>query len=109
MVRIFIDCLSLLGIKKQDIKFGIKVFSDISVDESKKFWSQVLGISKSSISYVNILEGKKKGKLKYGMCRVRIVKGGPYLKLITSMIDLLKSEMIPAAVVQRIGRGFPKP
>ena len=109
MVRVFVDCLRVLGVKTEEIKFSIRVFDDISVNRAKHFWSQILEIPKTNVSYVNILPGKKEGKLKYGMCRVRVIKGGNYLKLVSSMIDLLKSEMIPAAVVQRIERGFPKP
>jgi hypothetical protein len=49
------------------------------------FWSSVTGVSKDKFVNVDILEGKKKGKLKYGMCRIRVTKGGNLLKYIQAI------------------------
>lgn len=58
------------------------------------------------ISNINILKGKKEGKLKFGMCRIGVKKGGKYFKLIISMINLLKSNY-KAAIVQWIEQDTP--
>jgi len=34
---------------------------------------------------VNVLDGKKNGKLIYGMCRIRITKGADVLKYIKAL------------------------
>lgn len=109
MIRALVESIALIGVKKDRLRFSLRVFEDAQVDKAKDFWSRVLDIPKSYINSVIVLSGKKEGKLKYGMCRIRIVKGGEHFKLMMSMIDLLKSEMVPAAVVQRIEQGFPKP
>jgi hypothetical protein len=53
-----------------------------------------LNLPVSQIRSVNILKGKKVGKLEYGMCRVRVTKGERHFKLIMSMIDLIKSHLL---------------
>ena len=40
---------------------------------------------------VDVLEGRKKGKLTYGMCRVRIRKGGLLLKEFSAIINHVKN------------------
>lgn len=107
MVRVFVECLSIVGIEKNTLKFSIRIYEDISKNKVLSFWSNVLEIPKSQIGSIDVLKGKKKGKLPNGMCRVRATKGGKSLKLVRSMIDLLKSEIIPAAVVQWIEQDTP--
>ncbi len=109
MIKIFFDSLELIGVKKDSIKIGIRLFDDIDKNEAIIFWAEVLGVSVRQISSIDVLHGKKKGKLLYGMCRIRVAKGGESFKLIMSIIERIKKEMISAAVVQRIERGTPKP
>jgi hypothetical protein len=59
-------------------------------------------LPKDFIKNINVIKGKKIGKLKYGMCRLRVKKVGRYFKLIISMIDLIKSGVQNVLVVQWI-------
>ena len=106
MIKIFVECLQVIGVKKFDLRITLRLYDDLSRQESVRFWSNLVGISPDRILGINILSGKKEGKLKYGMCRVRVTKGGPYFKLIMSMIDLIKSDF-NAAVVQWIEQRSP--
>ena len=52
----------------------------------------ITGLSKKTIALVEVIEGKKKGKLPYGMCRVRISSGIRERLLIQSAIQLIGKE-----------------
>lgn len=106
LIKVFVECLYSIGVIKEDLKVTLRVYEDSKIGDAKKFWSDLLKIPLDQISNVNVLKGKKKGKLKFGMCRVRVKKGGQYFKLIISMIDLLKSHY-NAAVVQWIEQDTP--
>lgn len=93
LIRIFVNCLLRLGINKDDLLMSVRIYEDLDPDKVKSFWAKNLGIKKSLIRSTNILKGKKLGKLKYGMCRVRVRKGAGYFKIIMSMIDLIRSEL----------------
>lgn len=94
LIQVFISCLEELGIKKSDLRISIRIYSNVDIDKAKKYWATVCGVSTTSIIYINVLNGKKTGKLPYGMCRVRITKGGKYFKLIMSMIEFIKLNAI---------------
>ena len=108
LVRVFVSCLRILGITNKQLKIRLRIFEDMNKQKVVAFWVKTLAVSKTDIASVEVLSGKKKGKLKYGMCRVRVKKSKDHFKFIMAMIDFIKSE-INAAVVQRIERGFPKP
>lgn len=93
LIRVTVSCLIDLGVSNDDIKFGLRLFEDINKSIAVKFWADKLGISPKRISYFEIKNGKKVGKLQYGMCRVRVKKGGKYFKIIMSMVDLIKSSV----------------
>ena len=93
LLRVFIECLLLIGVTRDMLRVTLRIFEDGSENEARKYWARALKIPENSILGVNILEGKKLGKLKYGMCRVRVTKGAPHFKLIMSMIELLKSKI----------------
>ncbi len=106
LIKTFVQCLYGIGVKKSDLRITLRLFEDIKIEEAKLFWANLLDIKVNEILGINIIHGKKVGKLKYGMCRVRVTKGGPHFKLIMSMIDLIKSDF-NAAVVQRIEQDTP--
>ena len=93
LVRVFVNCLMDLGIKKEDLLVSIRIYEDIDLEKAKLFWAKTIGIKQIYIRSVNILKGKKIGKLEYGMCRIRVKKGGKYFKILISMIDLIKSQI----------------
>ena len=93
LIRVFIACLREIGVKKDELRLSLRLYENIDIKSARKHWAKVCGVGESSISSVNILEGKKDGKLPFGMCRVRITKGGKSFKLIMSMIGFIKSEV----------------
>ncbi len=107
LVRVFVSCLRTLGITNDQLKITLRIFEDMDRKKVVTFWSQMLEMKRQHIASINVLKGKKKGKLQYGMCRVRVKKGKDHFKFILAMIDFIKSE-VNAAVVQRIEREFPK-
>lgn len=93
LIKTFVSCLYELGITKEQLRITIRIYEDMNKEKSIRYWANVLGVSEDKILNVNILHGKKNGKLEYGMCRVRVTKGEKYFKLILSMIDLIKSKI----------------
>ena len=64
------------------LRISIRLYEDLDRSKSLFFWSRVVGVPEEKFVNINILPGKKKGKLEYGMCRVRVAKGGDILKQI---------------------------
>ncbi len=86
LIRFYVDSLrKIFGIKNEDLKISIRVYEDINTDDALKFWSKLINLPQDSFQNIYILHGKKQGKLKYGMCRVRVAKGGDYLKQVTAI------------------------
>ncbi len=108
LIKAYVHCLKEFGVPERRFKFTLRIYQDINPKKAIAFWANILDILPSTISNVNVLYGKKVGKLQYGMCRVRVEKGAPYFKLLMSLIEKVRIE-IDAAVVQRIERGTPKP
>lgn len=87
MIRVFLFILrKFFDIKNDNMKISIRIFKDLNKKRCSNFWSKLVGFPKEKITF-NILEGSKKGKLKYGMCRIRIKKGGLLLKKFSAIID----------------------
>ncbi|MFA5770634.1 MAG: hypothetical protein WC894_04035 [Patescibacteria group bacterium] len=86
LIKVFINGLaSLFDVKKDDLKISIRIFEDLDKSECLNFWSTITGVPVNKFVRVNILKGKKKGKLNHGMCRVRVKKGGDLLKYILAL------------------------
>ncbi len=109
MVRVFIECLVEIGVRRKDLRISIRIYDDIDRFDAKKYWAGICGVDMEKILSINTIKGKKIGKLPYGMCRVRVTKGNEHFKLIMSMITFIKLQLIPASIVQRIEQGTPKP
>ena len=80
MIRVFTNILRCLDIPKERLRVTIRIYEDLNKEKCIDYWAKIVGIPPSKIVNVNIIKGKKIGKLKYGMCRIRIVKGGNMLK-----------------------------
>lgn len=91
MIRVVIACLKDLGIKDDELKISLRLFENIDKKKAISFWLHILSLPKGTIQKIDVISGKKIGKLEYGMCRLRVKKGGKYFKLIISMINLIKS------------------
>lgn len=83
MIKVFVDGLrDVLGVENERISVSIRVYEDMDINKCLDYWSYITGIKKEKFLGVNVLNGKKKGKLEFGMCRVRVLKGGDILKKI---------------------------
>ncbi|MBI4096103.1 MAG: helix-turn-helix domain-containing protein [Candidatus Levybacteria bacterium] len=102
LIRVFIGCLKdVFKIDKTKLRVSIRIYEDINKEKCLKFWSSVTGVRKENFVNVNILAGKKKGKLEYGMCRVRVTKGGDFLKMIKSINKVVADLIVPIAQMDR--------
>lgn len=93
LLKSFIICLKEMGVKKDELKVTVRIYEDLNRNSAVAYWAGIVGIPKKQILNVNVLRGKKSGKLKYGMCRVRIKKGGGYLKILQSLIKAIKIKL----------------
>ncbi|MBI3486115.1 hypothetical protein HY025_04205 [Candidatus Daviesbacteria bacterium] len=83
LISVFIQSLrEVFNLEDNKFFVNIRIYEDLDKEKCLDFWSKVVRIPKENIKGFNVLQGKKKGKLEYGMCRVRISKGGDILKKI---------------------------
>ena len=83
LIKIFLYCLrNIFQVKDEDLKISIRMYEDLDQNLCIKFWSGVVGFELKDRVSINVLKGKKIGKLKYGMCRVRVRKAGLIFKTI---------------------------
>ena len=88
MVRVFTSILrNIFGVKNEDFKISLRLYEDLDKNKCIKHWSDVLGFSLRERVSINILKGSKIGKLQFGMCRVRVRKGGFLLKKFSAITD----------------------
>jgi len=81
IIKIFVDGLrEIFDIPENKLRISVRTYEDLDRDKSLSFWSEVTRIPVEKFLSVNVLTGKKKGKLEYGMCRIRVLKGGDLLK-----------------------------
>ena len=85
------------------LSINLRIYEDLNQKKACNFWSKVVGVSQKRIMYVDILKGKKNGKLKYGMCRVRVIKGAYFLKLLNAIRSILKDDVSPRSLTERTG------
>lgn len=94
LIRVFISCIKEIGVNQNDLRVSIRIYDSINIDEAKKYWAKVCGVNIKNIINVNVLKGKKEGKLPFGMCRVRVTNGAKSFKLIISMIKFIKNQLV---------------
>lgn len=92
LIQTFIFCLGSIGINSDRLTISIRIHSDVDLDAAKSFWISKTNLPENSIRGIEIIEGKKKGKLKYGMCRVRVSSGIRERLLVQTMISLIGKE-----------------
>lgn len=92
LVRVLIKGLDqTLGISTDRLSLSIRIYEDLDKEKCLKFWSEVTGVPVDRFISVNVLKGKKVGKLEFGMCRVRIKKGGNVLKYMVALRNEIKT------------------
>jgi hypothetical protein len=93
LIRVVALCLKEIGVKDEMFRITLRIYEDIDKEEAINYWANVLKLPCSQIIGVNVLSGKKIGKLKYGMCRMRVTRGARYFKLIMSLIGSIKKKI----------------
>lgn len=102
MVKVFIYILRrIFQVRDEDLKISLRIYEDLNKNICLRYWSKILGINLDKKASVNILKGSKKGKLKYGMCRIRVKRGGLLLKEIFSLIKRLDYLISPRSSTDR--------
>ncbi|MBI2023438.1 hypothetical protein HYT01_02660 [Candidatus Giovannonibacteria bacterium] len=81
MIKVFLNILrKIYKVADENIKISVRIYEDLNRSACLRFWTGITGIKLGKHTSINILKGSKKGKLRYGMCRVRVKKGGMLLK-----------------------------
>jgi hypothetical protein len=92
LIQSIVLSLMELGICSERLSLSLRLHSDVSIEESKNYWSKITGLPDTAINRIEVIEGKKKGKLKYGMCRIRVKKGIRERTLVQTCISLIGKE-----------------
>lgn len=87
MIKFFVTVLrTVFHVKDEDFKITLRIYEDLDKKSCLSYWSNIVGFILDNNTTINVLSGSKKGRLKYGMCRVRVKKGGLLHKEFLSII-----------------------
>ena len=90
LIKVFVEGLrNIFEIDDERLKISIRIYEDMDKEKCLTFWSSLIGVPKQKFQNVYILKGKKQGKLKFGMCRVRVTKGGDLLKKVFAINNIV--------------------
>ncbi len=94
LIKVFVNGLrQLLKITDDRLAVSVRIYEDLDREKCLTFWSEIVGIPKENFVSVDVLKGKKSGKLAYGMCRVRVRKGADLLKKLASVNKIVANSM----------------
>lgn len=96
LLRAFVDFSEQIGVSKNRIKASVRVYNNMDKYYCINYWSKVLNINKNQFFNTEVINGKKNGKLKYGMCRLRVEKSSKEFKLLISLINVVKNHILPS-------------
>lgn len=99
-VRGLIDSFS---VKKESIRVTVRIYEDLDEMRCLQFWSNVTTIPAQDFLNTEIIKGKEFGKMPYGMCRIRVSKGGDLLKLVKAINKEIVSIFSPRSSMDRTG------
>ena len=87
LIKVFLEGLrEYFDIHEDRIKANIRIHLGTDEERCLDYWSELTRIPRCNFQRTEIIAaGKKKGKLQYGMCRIRISKGGDILKKLLSV------------------------
>ncbi|MDO8514904.1 MAG: hypothetical protein Q7S14_00230 [bacterium] len=98
LIKLFVNLLrGVLNIGDDRLRCGIRIYEDIDKNKSLEFWSHLTGIPKINFTGIQVLEGKKIGKLEFGMCRIRVLKGEKELKKLKGLYNAIGDLYAPIA------------
>ena len=103
MIKIFISILRrVFQVKNADLKISIRIYEDLDRKKCLNYWSKITGIKLGGQTSIEVLRGSRGGKLKYGMCRIRVKKGGLLLKQFSAIIREVSKFLSPRSSTDRI-------
>jgi len=94
LLKAFIEFIKEIGVTKNRIKASVRIYNDINHNKAIDYWANILDLKKDQFFRVETIKGKKKGKLEFGMCRLRIEKSSKEFKLLISLINVIKSHVM---------------
>ena len=95
MVRLFTSLLlEVFSLPSSRISASIRIFEDMNPEVCRSYWSSLLRVP---VYRVYVLKGKKRGKLTYGMCRIRLTKGTNILNTIKANTMCMSNFLAPIA------------
>lgn len=98
LIQVFVNGLrQLFLIPDERLRISIRIYEDLNRDDCLQFWSKIINIPQEKFVSVNVIPGKKKGKLLYGMCRVRVTKGEVLLKKLKAINLVTHQKFVPIA------------
>lgn len=98
LIKVFVEGLQeVFGIPKDRLRISIRIYEDLNKEKCLAFWSGVVGIPVEEFVGVDVLVGKKTGKLEYGMCRVRVLRGEELLKRVKAVNAVFCKMLAPIA------------
>lgn len=94
MLKFYLNALrKAFRVPRGSIVPTMRIFSGMDKDECLTYWSKITGIRKSRF-VIWVDNRSPRGRIKYGMCRITVRKGGNVLKLMHSLIDLYSDEAL---------------
>ena len=80
-------------VPEKDIKPVLRIFSGMNRNQCLNYWSKITKIPTRKF-IVRLNDGGRRGRTKYGMCRIIVSKSSIFLKLMRSLIDQIFEELI---------------
>lgn len=104
MIRVLMHVLRrIYKVKDSDFKITLRIFEDLDKQKCLNYWSKVTGVKLDNKTSINVLVGSKKGKLKYGMCRLRFKNPGQVLKNNLAIVKVVCDLLRPYSSTDRTG------
>ncbi len=94
LLRAFVDFIKEIGVAKNRIKASVRIYNDINHNKVVDHWANILSLKKEQFFKIEVIKGKKKGKLEFGMCRLRVEKSSKEFKLLLSLINVIKEHIM---------------
>lgn len=86
LIRVFTEGLKeVFHVAHNRFRISIRIYDDLDPQKCLRYWSKITGVPAEKFVSIDVLKGRKKGKLPFGMCRIRILKGGDLLKYMKAL------------------------
>jgi hypothetical protein len=100
LIGVFLNFLrDVFKIEEKRFTLSVRIYEDLDREKCIKYWLNITNMSRSQLVSVDVLSGKKNGKLKHGMCRLRLAKGGDLLKKIAGINKIIHEVACPCSTM----------